>query len=89
MNGIDLLLKDLSDFEQTSEGVAYDLRLDFADIVLKKIIEKGWTHEELAKRTGYSVDWMHRMAHSDCNLTIKQIGEICHAIGIKITFVVA
>lgn len=89
MSGIRELLDDLSQFESTPEAVGYELRLDLADIVLRRLRELGWTQAQLADAAHMQSPFVTRIVHSAQNCTFDVAGRLLHALGAKAKLVEA
>jgi len=89
MTGVDIygrcraLQAELKAFEQTPEATGLDLRLDFAEIVLRRLNGKPWTHYGLATACGISRARLSRIINSACDCTLDEVGRVLHVLGIK------
>lgn len=80
---LDELMQSLQDFESLPDAIALDLKLDFSEIVIQSLRNKGWTQKQLADATGMKEAYISRIVHADQNCTLAVIGKICHALDIK------
>ena len=78
------LLDILNEFKNTPESRGIDLRLDFADIILKQLDEKGWTQKQLAEKIGKKESFISRIIHAESNCTFETVGCILFALDIKV-----
>ena len=78
------LLRILAQFEESTQSVGIDLRLDLADLVMKHLDLKGWTQKMLAEKTGMHESFISRIIHADSNCQFEVAGRIMHALGVRI-----
>ena len=79
------ILRALEDYERNdpeSRGVL--LRLNLAEIVLRRLDALGWTQAELAKRAGKRESFISRIIHSDANCEFDTAGRILFALGVEV-----
>lgn len=82
-DAIEALLSDLESFEDSAEGWAYELRLDFADLLISGLRERRWSQTELAEKIDRKQPFVNRLIHADANCTLDTIGRLLHALGLK------
>jgi transcriptional regulator with XRE-family HTH domain len=78
------ILRALEDYEQNdpeSRGVL--LRLNLAEIVLRRLDALGWTQAKLAEETGKKESFISRIIHSDANCEFDTAGRILFALGVE------
>ena len=78
------VLLDLIDkFDEQYKGLAYDLRLDLADIVTIALSEKKLTQSQLAELAGMKPAMLTRIIHSQTNFTAETAAKLLFALGMK------
>lgn len=87
MTTISDLNRILLDFEDSPEGVGYDLRLNLSEIILRHLRSKGWTQRRLADESKKLESYITRVVHSQQNCSLDTIGEIFYALGIRASLV--
>jgi len=70
-------------FDENFEGLAYDLRLDLADIVVLALNERKWTQNQLAQMAGMKPAMLTRIIHAQTNFTADTAAKILFALGMK------
>ncbi len=80
---IDQLQTLLAEYDATADAVGMELRLSFAQIILRRLWQKGWTQKQLAESTGLKESFLSRVLHSDQNCTFETAGKILHALGVR------
>ena len=81
------LLKGLKEFEKSQHGAGMDLRLDFAEIVLRRLRELNWNQKQLADAVEMKEPQLTKLIHSDSNCTVDTIGRLLNALGIRTSLV--
>jgi len=79
----DKLIQELEKFEQTPEGWALDLRLSFADIIIKHMRRLGWDIHMVAHKVPMDKHAIEDMVHGDFNSKLSDIARVLHALGVK------
>lgn len=80
---IDDIRKALERYKQTPDSVGMELRLSFAEIVLRILRQKGWTQCQLAERARLKPPYISRVLHSNANCTFETAGKILFALGAR------
>ena len=73
---VDKILAGLAGFKNTSDGWAMRLKLNLAELVIKGMRDKGWSHADLAKRAGLPEEAIENIVLSDRNCSLERIAEI-------------
>lgn len=68
---------------ESGTGLGMSLREDLADIITGRLEALGWTQSELAERAGKQEPTISRIIHTDANVRVSTIGDICRALGVK------
>lgn len=71
-----------SDLED-AEDISMELRLDFADLIMKYLKQKNWTQSRLAKECGISTPVLSRFVQADANCQLESIARVLHALGVR------
>ena len=87
MTTISDLNRILHDFEDSPEGVGYELRLNLSEIVLRNLRSKGWTQRRLADESKKLESYITRVVHSQQNCGLDTVGKILHALGVRASLV--
>lgn len=87
MTTISDLNRILRDFEDSPEGVGYELRLNLSEIVLRNLRSKGWTQRRLADESKKLESYITRVVHSQQNCGLDTVGKILHALGVRASLV--
>jgi len=87
MNNHKDILKAIEDFDSTPQGRGFDLRLDLADIILRRLKAKGWTQNQLAAKAKMKAPQITGLIHSATNWTTETAGRILHALDVKVKLV--
>jgi transcriptional regulator with XRE-family HTH domain len=82
-----VLLKRIEEFENSPDGLGYDLRLDVAQFILRHLDEKNWTQDKLARKAGIKPQQITRLVHSSANFTADTVGKIAFALGTRVRIV--
>jgi transcriptional regulator with XRE-family HTH domain len=77
------LLDVLAAYERTPDAIDYGLRLDLADMIIRRLDSRKWNQQELADRAGVKAPVISRILHTKQNLTIKTLCRILSGLGIK------
>jgi ribosome-binding protein aMBF1 (putative translation factor) len=83
MTSVDNILKALDAFTKTPADIGMDLRLSLAEIVLRKLREKGWNQRALAREAGLKEPFVSRVIHSNANCTFDTAGKLLFALGAR------
>jgi len=83
MANIHDLHKVLEHFELQPESAGYDLRLSFAELLLRRLDELGWSQKQLAEASGMKAPQLSRIIHSDQNCTFDVAGRLLFALGLR------
>ncbi len=87
MSTISDLNRILRDFEDSPEGVGYELRLNLSEIVLRNLRSKGWTQRQLADESKKLESYITRVVHSQQNCGLDTVGQILYALGVRASLV--
>lgn len=60
-----------------------DLRLDFADIIIKHLRKSDRSQKELAEIAGITEPAISRLVHADANCTLDTVARVLFALGVK------
>lgn len=82
---LETIRKSLSNFEKTEEAKALNLRLDFAEILIRELCLQSMSLDELAEKTDIKKKTLKKILHSDYNLKISEMAKIYHVLDLKLT----
>ena len=71
------------EYRRTSDSYGHELRLSFAEIVVDKLRELGWTQKALSQKLRVSEPQISRLLNGDHNWTSESAGRILFALGVR------
>ncbi|MEM9751765.1 MAG: helix-turn-helix domain-containing protein [Planctomycetota bacterium] len=77
------LIDILTEFDDSPAARGFDLRLSFADLVLKRLEELGWNQADLARASGMKSAFISRLVNADQNCTLDTVGRVLHALDMR------
>lgn len=80
---IQSLLDRLHEFENSPQGVGFDLRLDLSDIIVQACMTGGWTHKQIAEKAGMKPSQLSKIVHGSANCTFDVAGRVLFALGLQ------
>jgi len=69
-------------FSDSPEGYGHQLRLDFAEILWRRMNELGWNQTRLADESGFTPAFVSNIVHGNQNCTLDTIGKALYALDI-------
>lgn len=79
---IESLLASLTEYEATPDSRGLELRLNLAEIVIRRLRELGWTQQKLASVVSMSQSYLSGILHSNHNCTLSTAGRLFFALGV-------
>ncbi len=84
MREIDKLLSEVAELDASENGMAIDLRLDLAEIVLRNLRKRReWDQSALASAAGMAPAMVSRIVNSGANCQFSTVAKILHALGVR------
>jgi len=74
-------------YEATPEGWALELRLDFARFLCNVCNERYEHFGDFADVIGLGYRKASNLLHANTNVSLDEIGRICHALGVEVTLI--
>ena len=81
------LNKTVSWFYRTPEITAIELRLSFADVLIRAMAKRGWTARQLADKTNFNENTILDMIHADHDLSFTDAGRLLFVLGVRVELV--
>jgi len=72
-----------ADFSDSPQGYGHQLRLDFAQILWRRMNELGWTQSRLSDESGFTPAFVSNIVHGNQNCTLDTVGKALYALGIR------
>jgi len=72
------------EFEASAEGVGFQLRLDFAEILWRSLNQLGWSQAQFAKKTGWPDSFVSNLVHANQNCELDTLGKAFYTLGVKV-----
>ncbi len=76
----------LAEYEATPDSRGLELRLNLAEIVIRRLKELRWTQEKLAHLTSINRAHISSIIHSNSNCTFNTIGRVLFALDVHVRF---
>ena len=76
--------KEIEQYEDDPEFIAYGLMIDLAAQVAKKLEKEGLRQKDLAERLDKSEGWISRFLNDPTNYSVKKLVEIAVALGMEL-----
>lgn len=76
--------KEVEQYEDDPEFIAYGLMIDLAAQVAKKLEKEGLRQKDLAERLDKSEGWISRFLNDPTNYSVKKLVEIAVALGMEL-----
>jgi len=73
----------LDDYEQSIEGIDFDMRMDLAEIITSSLADNRWSQVDLGSRSGIDPSVLSRLIHARENFTVRTVARIVHALGLR------
>lgn len=76
--------KEVEQYENDPEYIAYGLMVDLAAQVAKKLKKEGLKQKDLAERLDKSEGWISRFLNDPTNYSVKKLVEIAVVLGMEL-----
>ncbi len=70
-------------YRKTPDGYIHELRLSFAEVVVDRLRELGWSQKTLSNRLGVTEPLVSRLLSGDHNWTSESAGRFLFALGVR------
>jgi transcriptional regulator with XRE-family HTH domain len=81
MDKVQDLLDTIKEHDDSPDGVAFELRLDFADLINRGLDANGWSQKQLAEKAGMTEAAISVLARAGRNFTVETLGRVLYALG--------
>ncbi len=79
----DRIRKRVDEYSKTADGYALTLKLDLGLMLMQAEEAQGLSVSQVKQRTGLAEHRISNLHHADTNVSLDEIGRICHSLGIK------
>ncbi len=76
----------LAEYEASPDGRCLTLQLDLARIVIRRLVELGWTYQDLANKASVPEETVSLVLNSEFDCTLGMIGKLLFALDIHLKF---
>jgi len=80
---VDRLRELREGYRKTPDGYIHELRLSFAEVVLDRLRELGWSQKGLSRKLGVTEPLVSRLLNGDHNWTSESAGRFLFALGVR------
>ena len=77
------LLRLDEEFAASPEGYGCQLRLDFAQILWRRLNELGWTTAQFAEKVGWDEEFAQCVLHATEDCGVDMIGATLHTLEVR------
>lgn len=81
MEKVQDLLDTLKEHDDSPDGIAFEVRLDFADLINRGLDANGWSQKQLAEKAGMTEPAISLLARAGRNFTVETLGRVLFALG--------
>lgn len=85
MTNVSELQALLAEYESSSDGLAMEIRLQFAHIITAALRKNRWSQRALANKANMPESTISEIVHADCNCQFDTIAKVLHALGVRVS----